>query len=101
MNKKVATQYDPDYASPPGETLQEALEERGMSQAEFSDLTGLSKKTISNIIKGIDGISSDAAMEFEKVLDIPARFWLALEKNYRERLIRIAGKQKMPGLHCR
>jgi len=32
--------YVPDYAVPPGETLEEALEELGMSQSELARRTG-------------------------------------------------------------
>ena len=44
MNKVRKTEYNPDYVSPPGETLQEALDERGLSQAELAERTGRPKK---------------------------------------------------------
>ncbi|WP_124682037.1 hypothetical protein [Candidatus Viridilinea mediisalina] len=34
MVKPIVNQYQPDLVSPPGETLEELLEERGMAQAE-------------------------------------------------------------------
>jgi plasmid maintenance system antidote protein VapI len=50
MSSTSRNQYNPDYVSPPGETLLEVLEERGMSQAELAKRTGRPRKTISEII---------------------------------------------------
>jgi len=46
MSEEILNQYIPDSVSAPGETLEELLEERGMSQAEFAERTGRPKKTI-------------------------------------------------------
>ena len=86
MNEQIRNQYHPDFVSPPGETLEEILESRGMSQAEFAERTGRPKKTINEIIRGKSGITPDTALQFERVLDIPASFWIAREQNYREAL---------------
>ena len=52
MSNPIQNQYVPDVVSPPGETLLEILEDRGMSQAELAERTGRPKKTINEIIKG-------------------------------------------------
>jgi len=36
MSKTIKNRYNPDYISPPGETLQEILEEKGMAQDELA-----------------------------------------------------------------
>ncbi len=82
------TQYIPDFVSPPGETLLEVLETRGMSQAELAERTGRPKKTINEIIKGKTAITPETALQFEFVLGVPARFWNQREQNYREFLAR-------------
>ncbi|HEY9714685.1 MAG TPA: XRE family transcriptional regulator, partial [Chroococcales cyanobacterium] len=46
MSKVRKTAYKPDHVSPPGETLQEALEMHGLSQSELAERTGRPKKTI-------------------------------------------------------
>ena len=74
--------YEPDYAVPPGETLAEVLDDRGMSQAELARRTGLSAKHINLILKGSASITPDTALKLEHVLNIPARIWNALEANY-------------------
>jgi HTH-type transcriptional regulator/antitoxin HigA len=81
--------YEPDYAVPPGETLAEVLEDRGMSQAELARRTGISAKHINMILKGSATITPDTALKLERVLNIPARIWNALEANYQGHLSRL------------
>lgn len=83
-----ANEYRPDYVSPPGDTLDELLEERGMSQAELAERTGRPKKTINEIIKGKAAITPETALQLERVLGVPANFWLKREQQYREFLAR-------------
>jgi HTH-type transcriptional regulator/antitoxin HigA len=79
--------YRPDTVSPPGETLQDLLDERGLTQVDLADRTGLSVKTINEIIKGKAVISHETALAFERVFGIPANFWNRREQNYREYLL--------------
>lgn len=81
-------QYEPDVVSVPGATLQDVLDERSMSQAELASRMGRPKKTISEIITGKAAITAETALQLERVLDIPASFWLAREQQYRESLAR-------------
>jgi len=88
MNEQIRNQYIPDSVSPPGETLEEVLEARGMSQAELAERAGRPKKTINEIIKGKAAITAETALQFERVLGIPAAFWIAREQHYREAMAR-------------
>ena len=88
MNEQIRNQYIPDTVSAPGETLEEVLESRGMSQAELAERTGRPKKTINEIVRGKAAITADTALQFERVLGIPAGFWITREQNYREALAR-------------
>ena len=78
--------FDPDYAVAPGDTLDELIEERGMSQTELADRTGLARKTINEIIKGKAPLTPETAQKFELVLQTPAQFWNERERLYRQRL---------------
>jgi HTH-type transcriptional regulator/antitoxin HigA len=80
--------YQPDVVSWPGETLEELLEEREMTQAELAERTGRPKKTINEIIQGKVAITPETALQFERVLGTPAQFWLERERQYREWLAR-------------
>src|SRR2546422_9873932 len=88
MTEQIRNQYVTDTASAPGETLEEVLESRGMSQAELADRTGRPKKTINEIVKGKAAITAETAIQLERVLAIPASFWIAREQNYREAVAR-------------
>jgi len=84
MISSLENQYQPDYVSPPGETLLETLEALGMSQAGLTERTGKSLKTINEIIKGKAPITPETALQLERVLGVPARFWNARERQYQE-----------------
>lgn len=80
--------YEPDYAVPPGETLRELLEQKGISQADLALRTGLAKKTISQIMTGDAPITLDTANKFELALGVPSRFWNNRELLFREAISR-------------
>jgi HTH-type transcriptional regulator / antitoxin HigA len=88
MIKMKTTAYNPDYVSPPGETIQETLEMLGLSQAELAERTGRPKKTINEIILGKASITPETALQLELVLQIPSAFWLSREAKYRAFLAR-------------
>ena len=75
--------FVPDYSTSPGETLREVLERLGLSQSDLADRTGRPKKTINEIVQGKATITPETALQFERVLRIPASFWLNLERAYR------------------
>ncbi|BAZ48505.1 plasmid maintenance system antidote protein [Nostoc sp. NIES-4103] len=95
MSNTIQNQYTPDYVSPPGETLQEILEERGMSQAELAERTGRPKKTINEIINAKAAITPETALQLERVLGIRASFWNNRERQYREALARQQEQERL------
>jgi HTH-type transcriptional regulator/antitoxin HigA len=86
MASKKHFAFKPDYAIPPGTTLLEAIQSRGLSQAELAKRTGRPLKTINEIVKGKTAITPETALQLEHVLGVPASFWNKLERNYREAL---------------
>ncbi|MCK6517201.1 HigA family addiction module antitoxin [Myxococcota bacterium] len=88
MTDTLQNEYRPSSVSAPGETLADLLEERRMTQAELATRMGRPTKTINEIIKGKAAITSETALQLERVLGTPARFWLAREANYQEALER-------------
>ena len=76
--------FVPDYISSPGETLEDVLEERGMTQLELAGRMGRTPKLINEIVKGKAPITPETALQLERVFDIPAAFWNARESRYRE-----------------
>src|SRR5437016_14442760 len=92
---KKRYRHEPDYAVAPGEVLQESIAALGMTQADLAKRSGLSKKTINQIIKGHEPLSHDTALRLERVTRVPARFWNNLEATYRERLARLEEKERL------
>jgi HTH-type transcriptional regulator / antitoxin HigA len=93
--KKLYPLGDTDYAVPPGETLQELLEERGMSQRDLARRAGLSPKHVNKLLHGLVPLSPDVAVRLERVTGAPARFWNQREANYRSDLERIQSKRDL------
>lgn len=75
--------HNPDYVTHPGEVLEEHLAASGMSKTELAARCGRPNKTISEIIHGKAEITPQTAIQLERVLGLPATFWLALESRYR------------------
>jgi HTH-type transcriptional regulator/antitoxin HigA len=80
---------------PPGASLQEAIDNLGMSQADLALRTGLSKKTINQIIQGHEPISYETAERLERVTGVPASLWNNLEATYRGRLARQKEREQL------
>ena len=93
-NSATRYRYEPDYAVPPGATLQETIDALGIDQRELAVRTGLSARHINQIIKGHAPITHDTALRMERVTGVPARMWNNLEANYREQLARRAEEER-------
>ena len=87
--------FEPDYAVPPGATLQETIDHLGIDQKELAARTGLTAKTINQIIKGKAPLTPDTALRLERVTGLPARTWNNLEANYREQLSRLESSKHL------
>ena len=82
-------------AVPPGATIKEQLDDRGMSQKEFAARMGMSEKHISHLINGDVQLTPETAYRLETVLGLPARFWNRLEALYREEIIKAEKENAM------
>lgn len=82
-------------ATPPGATIKEQLNDRGMSQKEFAARMDMSEKHISKLINGDVQLTTEVAVRLEVVLGVPAKFWSNLEAIYREKLIKVEAENAM------
>ena len=80
--------FEPDFAVHPGGTLREKLEDLQITPKEFAVRTGKPEQTISKILNEKSAITPDMAVQFEKVLNIPAKFWLDMQADYDEYIAR-------------
>ena len=80
---------------PPGATIREQLQDRGMSQKEFASRTEMTTKHISQLLNGEVRLTPDVAVRLEMVLGVPANFWSNLEAIYREKIIKANAENEM------
>lgn len=95
MTEIEETSYAPSDVSPPGETLREILEERGISEAELALRMGRPRKTMGEIIGGKAALTHETALQLELVLGVPASFWDARERTYRAHLASIEENRRL------
>jgi HTH-type transcriptional regulator/antitoxin HigA len=88
-------QYEPDFVTPPGETLQDTLDALGMTQTEAARRIGKHKKTINAIVKGKQEITPETALQLEKALGVPAGFWNNRQARYSEFLARAKEAERL------
>ena len=93
--EKESSLWEPDYAVVPGDTLQETIDELGMTQRELASRTGLTGKTINRIIKGKDPITADTACKLEIATGVPASLWNNLERHFREQKARLEQRNRL------
>lgn len=82
-------------ATPPGVTIQEQLDDRGMTQKEFAKRIDISEEYISKLIDGEVHLTTEMAEKLELVLGVPASFWNKLEAIYQEKLAKIRNEFRM------
>ena len=81
--------FAPDWASPPGDTIADLIEERGWTPAELAERMGYSAKHVNHLLQGNAALTEDAALRLEPVLGASADFWLTREARYRGRVARL------------
>lgn len=84
----------PDSYVTPSSALRSALWDHGMTQAELARRMGRPTQAISEIITGKKSITAETAIQIERVLGTPARYWLHLDADHRLRIARRARGQE-------
>ncbi len=77
-----------DLPIPPGEYLEEVIEELGMTKDELARRMNRPAPKLSAIFKGEKSITPDTALQLEKVVGVPAHIWAGIEAEYRLTLAR-------------
>ncbi len=80
--------FAPDYASPPGETIQEMLTTVGMTQSDLAKRMGRPVEQVNRLIRGHIAIEPKTALQLERTLGMSASFWLSLDAFYQEQRAR-------------
>src|SRR5579871_3769376 len=95
MANQTINQFFPDTVPHPGEFLEETLAERGMSPSDLAKLMGLPEHAVSGVIRGSASITPEFAANLERCLGISSKYWMSLEKYYRDFLVRQETKEPL------
>ena len=85
----------PDYVVPTGDFIEEWMEEEGINAAEFARRLDVSRKHISELLRGKAPLSHDMALRLENTTGVPARIWNLHETGYHAALARQAADAKL------
>ncbi len=94
-NTNLDRPFTPDWASPPGNTIADALEELGWSQSDLAQRLGYTEKHVSQLITAKVPITEESAQKLARVIGSTANFWLRLEAQYQAQLVYLAEKEKL------
>lgn len=82
-------EFCPNWASAPGETISDILDERGMSDLDFACQMELSVYDARDLLQGRATITVGIARRLEIILGASVEFWVSRDFQYREDIARI------------
>lgn len=85
--------FEPDWCSPPGDTIADILTQRRLSTGEFAVRIGLTSTEALDLIAGRFIITAELASRLSVVLGSTTTFWGNREAQYRADLARLASRQ--------
>ncbi|MBF0179127.1 MAG: HigA family addiction module antidote protein [Magnetococcales bacterium] len=80
--------FAPNRVSPPGDTMQDMLDELGWTLEEFARRLDHPPEHVSQLLNGKVSLTVEIAMRLSTVLGSSVGFWLNREANFRERIAR-------------
>ncbi|MGI9477494.1 MAG: HigA family addiction module antitoxin [Hyphomicrobiaceae bacterium] len=92
MTMELERGWSPNWAVHPGEYLEENLDVRGWSQAEFARLSGLTKKHVSDMINGKNPVTPETALKLQRVLGVNAQIWIGMQADWDFHEARVAAQ---------
>lgn len=81
--------FQPSIAIPPGDTIMELLEERDIHFYKLAAALIESEPVTLGLLNGTVRIDRQMAAKLASFFAVPAAFWLNLEKQYNETLLRL------------
>lgn len=89
-----ANNFQPNWASKPGDTISDILKDRGLSINSFAESIECSKKFASDIISGNVVIDITIAKKLEKALGASCAFWINRQNQYTKDALRIESEKE-------
>lgn len=87
MTHKVS--FEPKWTNPPGATVLDLLQERGLPVGELAHLAHKDIESVSRLLFGAEPLTPDWAERLSEILGSPPTFWLRREELYRTDLKRL------------
>ncbi len=82
--------FEPDWCSPPGETVADILDQSKLSPEEFAQRMGMTTEEVHDVFDGRAALTSEMAEQLSRTLGSTATFWMTREQQYRADLDRLA-----------
>ncbi len=74
--------FNPDWVSPPADTICSVLKEKKITRADLIRQTGLTATYVEKLLKGTAAITPAIAEKLCAVLGSTAKFWVARDQRY-------------------
>jgi plasmid maintenance system antidote protein VapI len=86
--------FQPNWASMPGDTISEVLKTKKISLSLFAEKMESSIDTVRNLLHGYISINEEVARKLEHALGSSAQFWIKRENQYRESITRLKNQEE-------
>ncbi len=84
-----ANEFHPNWASAPGDTIADILQERNLSELEFAHRIGQTPEATKDLLQGRATITIAIARRLERVLGASVEFWMSRDFQYRQDIARL------------
>ncbi len=84
----MKSNFQPDWASPPGDTIADILRERNLSPEQFAAELQRTPEEVNNLLHGQAAITLEMARRLEQTLGATLQFWMARDYQYHQDLAR-------------
>ncbi|EKN3946278.1 TPA: ImmA/IrrE family metallo-endopeptidase [Yersinia enterocolitica] len=82
----VTQDFQPDWVSPPGDTIIDLMDEHGLSDEELSKNIGLSLTRGQQLLEGKIRLNESLATKLENLFSVSSDFWIKREGAYRQQI---------------
>lgn len=98
MNNSALIPYVPDYATPPGEVIEEYMEFYKVGRETLAERAGIDLETTGLLLAGKHPVTPEIAAALAGLLGHSTQFWLNMEAGYQSDKKRLATRGgKRPG----
>ena len=81
--------FHPDWASAPGDTIADILDERAISVDSFTELMDRRREDIADLLEGRATITISTARQLSRVLGASLEFWMSRDYHFRLHIARL------------